>query len=218
MPRFDDDVIDIRDLLRRLAEQFENAVMDAEADQLCGSGANNRNGYRERSLATCVGTLTLRIPKLRSGSFFPEDVLERYQRVDRALVAAVAEMYATGTSTRKVQRVAEKMGVSRLSKDQVSAIASSLDADIEDLCARPLGGSPVPYVWLDAIYVKCRREGRVTSIAVVTSPASSLRTGLRRYGISTVFQVLGRRADSLWIGCYTNFLDTTLHFIEVYSA
>lgn len=86
-------------------------------------------------------------------------MLERYQRVDRALVAAVAEMYATGTSTRKVRRVAEKMGVSRLSKDQVSAIASSLDADIEDLCGRPLDGSPVPYVWLDATYVKCRRGG-----------------------------------------------------------
>ena len=134
MPRFDDGAIDMQELLRRLAEQVVNAVMDAEADQLCGGGANSRNGYRERSLATCVGTLTLRIPKLRSGSFFPEDVLERHRRVDRALVAAVAEMYATGTSTRKVQRVAEKMGVSRLSKDQVSAIASSLDADIEDLC------------------------------------------------------------------------------------
>ena len=127
MPRFDDGAIDMQELLRRLAEQVVNAVMDAEADQLCGGGGNSRNGYRERSLATCVGTLTLRIPKLRSGSFFPEDVLERYQRVDRALVAAVAEMYATGTSTRKVQRVAEKIGVSRLSKDQVSAIASSLD-------------------------------------------------------------------------------------------
>ena len=76
-----------------------------------------------------------RTPKLRAGSFFPDDVIERYQRVDRALVAAVAEMYATGTSTRKVQRVAEKMGVSRLSKDQVSAIASSLGAGIEELCA-----------------------------------------------------------------------------------
>ncbi len=160
MPRFDDGAIDMQDLLRRLAEQVVNAVMDAEADQLCGGGANSRNGYRERSLATCVGTLTLRIPKLRTGSFFPDDVIERYQRADRALVAAVAEMYATGTSTRKVQRVAEKMGVSRLSKDQVSAIASSLDADIEELCARPLDGSPVPYVWLDATYVKCRREGR----------------------------------------------------------
>ena len=130
MPRFGDGAFDMRELLRRLAEQVVNAVMDAEADRLCGGGANSRNGYRERSL-------------------FPEAVLERYQRVDRALVAAVAEMYATGTSTRKVQRVAEKMGVSRLSKDQVSAIASSLDADIEELCGRPLDGSPVPYVWLD---------------------------------------------------------------------
>ena len=110
MPRFDDDVIDMWDLLRRLAEQFENAVMDAGADQLCGSGANSRNGYRERSLATCVGTLTLRISKLCSGSFFPEEVIERYQGIDLALVAAVVEMYAIGTSTRKVQRVAGKMG------------------------------------------------------------------------------------------------------------
>ena len=71
---------------------------------------------------TCVGTLTLRIPKLRAGSFFPDDVIERYQRVDRAIVAAVSEMYATGTSTRKVQKVAAAMGIERLSKDQVSAI------------------------------------------------------------------------------------------------
>ena len=124
MPRFSDGAIDMRELLPRLAKQVVNAAMDAEADQLCGGGANSRNGYRERSLATCAGTLTLRIPKLRSGSFFPDDVIERHRRVDRALVAAVAEMYATGTSTRKVQRVAEKIGVSRLSKDQVSAIAT----------------------------------------------------------------------------------------------
>ena len=115
MPRFDDGAIDMRELIRRLAEQGVDAVVEDEAGQICGGGANSRNGYRERSLATCVGTLTLRIPKLRTGSFFPDDVIERYQRVDRALVAAVAEMYATGTSTRKVQRIAEKMGVSRLS-------------------------------------------------------------------------------------------------------
>ena len=186
MPRFDDGAIDMQELLRRLAEQVVNAVMDAEADQLCGGGANSRNGYRERALATCVGTLTLRIPKLCSGSFFPEDVIERYQRVDRALVAAVAEMYATGTSTRKVQRVAEKMGVSRLSKDQVSAIASSLDADIEELCGRPLDGSPVPYVWLDATYVKCRRGGRVASTAVVTAIGCDAGGWRRVLGVDVV--------------------------------
>ena len=133
--------------------------MDAEANQLCGGGANSRNGYREHSVATCVGTLTLRIPKLRTGSFFPDDTIERYQRVDRALVAAVAEMYATGTSTRKVQRIAEKMGAARISKDQVSAITSSLDADINELCGRPLDGAPVPYVWLDTTYARCRLRG-----------------------------------------------------------
>lgn len=186
MPRFDDGAIDMQELLRRLAEQVVNAVMDAEADQLCGGGANSRNGYRERGLATCVGTLTLRIPKLRTGSFFPDDVIERYQRVDRALVAAVAEMYATGTSTRKVQRVAEKMGVFRLSKDQVSAIASSLDADIDELCSRPLDGGPVPYVWLDATYVKCRRGGRVASTAVVTAIGCDAGGWRRVLGVGVV--------------------------------
>ena len=76
MPRFDDGAIDMQELLRRLAEQVVNAVMDAEADQLCGDGANSRNGYLERGLATCVGTLTLRIPKLRSGSFFLDANIE----------------------------------------------------------------------------------------------------------------------------------------------
>lgn len=132
MPRFEDGAIDIQELLRRLAEQVVNAVLDAEADRLCGGGANSRDGYCERSLATCVSTLPERIPKLRSGSFFPVDVLERYWCNDSALVAVVAEMYAAGASTRKAQRVAEKMGVSRLSMDQVSAIASSLNADIEE--------------------------------------------------------------------------------------
>ena len=98
MPRFDDDAIDMQELLRRLAEQGVNAAMDAETDQLCGGWANSRNGYREHDLATCVGMLTPRIPKLRSGSFFPDDVIERHRRVNRALVAAVAEMYATDTS------------------------------------------------------------------------------------------------------------------------
>lgn len=108
------------------------------------------------------------VPKLRIGSFFPDDVIERHRRVDRA---AVAEIYVTGTSTRRVQRVVEKMGVSRLSKDQVSAITSSLDVDVDvqELCARPLDGTPAPYVWLDATYVKCRRGGCVTSAAVVTA-------------------------------------------------
>lgn len=102
MPRFEDGSVNPRELMRRIAEDAVSAIMDAEADQLCSEGANSRNGYRERNLVTCVGDITMRIPKLRSGSFFPEDVVEHYQRVDRAVVSAVAEMHATGTSTRKV--------------------------------------------------------------------------------------------------------------------
>lgn len=169
MPRFEDGSINLQELLRQLAESVVNEIMSAEADQLCGATGNSRNGYRERALVTCVGTLTLRIPKLRSGSFFPDDVLERYQRVDRAVVAAVAEMYATGTSTRKVQKVAAAMGIERLSRDQVSAICASLDADVEELAARPLGALDLPYLWIDATYVKCRREGHVASTAVATA-------------------------------------------------
>lgn len=102
MPRFEDGSVNPRELMRRIAEDAVSAIVDAEADQLRAGGANSRNGYRERDLVTCVGDITMRIPKLRSGSFFPEDVVERYQRVDRAVVSAVTEMYATGTSTRKV--------------------------------------------------------------------------------------------------------------------
>ena len=85
MPRFEDGSVNLRELMRRIAEDAVNAIMDAEADQLCAGGANSRNGYRERNLVTCVGDITMRIPKLRSGSFFPEDVVERYQRVDRCM-------------------------------------------------------------------------------------------------------------------------------------
>ena len=132
MPRLEDGSANLREPMRRIAEDVVNAVTGAGADQLCAGGANSRNGYRERNLVTRVGDITMRIPKLRSGSFFPEDVVERYQRVDRAVASAVAEMYATGTSTRKVQRIAEKLRVSRLSKDQVGAIAKDLDAEVAE--------------------------------------------------------------------------------------
>lgn len=121
LPRFQDGAVNLQGLLRQLAEPIVNEIMDAEADQMCGEG-NSRNGYRKRKLLTCVGTLTSGVPKLRQGSFFPEDVLTRSQRVDGALVAAVAETCTTGTSTRKVQKIAQKLGIDRLSRGQVSAM------------------------------------------------------------------------------------------------
>lgn len=169
MPRFADGFINLQEVLRRLAESVVNEMMSVEADQLCEATHSSRNGYRERSLVTCVGTLTLRIPKLRTVSFFPDDVIERYQRADRAIVAAVSETCATGTSTRKVQRVAQAIGIERLSKDQVSAICEHLDSEVEKLAASPLDERRTPYLWIDATYVKCRRDRRVASTAVVAA-------------------------------------------------
>ncbi|MCH4081486.1 MAG: IS256 family transposase [Atopobiaceae bacterium] len=169
MPKFANGSTSLQELFRQLAESVINAVMDAEAEEMCSASGNSRNGYRPRTLNTCVGMLNLRIPRFRKGSFFPDDILELCQRTDRALIAAVAEMYETGTSTRKVQRIAGRMGIDRLSKDQVSSMARSLDADVEELLARPLGGLDMPYIWLDATYVKCRREGHVSSTAIVTA-------------------------------------------------
>lgn len=116
---------------------------------VCGvEPGNQRNGYRERKLTTSVGTINLRIPKLRAGSYFPEDLIERYSRADRAVVAAVSEMVTNGVSTRKVKRVAQSMGIDRMSASQVSRMCSSLDESVADLQERDLSDVSYPYVCL----------------------------------------------------------------------
>lgn len=165
------------DMMNTTMAAVLNEIMSIQADEACGaeygsrsaSRVNSRNGYRGRRLETTVGTLDLRVPKLRSGSYFPTDLFERHSRVDRALAAAVAEMYVTGTSTRKVERVAERFGVSSLSKDQVSRLCSVIDAEVEAFLSRDWSGMRFAYLFLDATYVKCRVDGRVRSEAFVTA-------------------------------------------------
>ena len=204
MPRFEDGSVNLRELMRRIAEDVVNAIMDAEADQPCAGGANSRNGYRERNLVTCVGDITMRIPKLRSGSFFPED----------AVVSTVAEMYATGTSTRKVQRIAEKLGISRLSKDQVSAIAKDLDADVAELMGRDLSDARTPYLWLDATYVKCRRDGRVASTAVVTAIGCDEGGWRRVLGLSAV----DTESYDSWLGFLRRIRGRGVHGVQLVTS
>lgn len=166
IPRFDDGMVNINELVRTLAEALVNEIMDAQAEDACAEG-NQRNGHRERRL------LTLRIPKLRRGTYFPEDLIERYSRVDRAAVAAVAEMVSSGVSTRKVEKVARALGVDRMSASQVSRICGSLDAAAADLRERTFDGASFPYLWIDATYIKCRDGGHVSSCAVVTAIGAS---------------------------------------------
>ena len=168
IPRFDDGMVNIQELIRIMAESLVNEIMDAQAEDACADG-NRRNGYRERALVTSVGTINLRIPKLRRGSYFPEDLLTRYSRVDRAVVAAVSEMVTCGVSTRKVERVAASLGIDRMSASQVSRICESLDDVVADLQERDLSGTSFPYIWVDATYVKCRDGGHVSSCALVTA-------------------------------------------------
>ena len=152
-------------------------IMSTRADEACGAeyGArsdrrvNSRNGYRSRRLDTTIGTLDLRIPKLRSGSYFPTGLLERYSRTERALAAAVAEMYVTGTSTRKVEKVAAKFGVESLSKDQVSRLCAVIDGEVDAFLARDWSAMRFAYLFLDATYVRCRVSGRVRSEAFITA-------------------------------------------------
>ena len=185
-PRGNDGCIDILGLTRQLVEVALNEIMDIQADEACTEGNNSRNGYRDRKLITTVGTLNLRIPKLRMGSYFPEDVLERYSRTDKAVVAAISEMYAYGLSTRKIERVAKTLGVDKMSSQQVSRICAAIDEEVKALRERSFTDLRFPYLWLDATYLKCRQHGHVSSSAVVTAIAVG-EDGIRRFvGIDVV--------------------------------
>lgn len=183
MPRFDDGIVNMSELIRAMAEPLVNEIMDAQADDACEAG-NRRNGYRERKLATSVGTISLRIPKLRSGTYFSEDLISRYSRVDRAVRSAVSEMVANGVSTRKVKRVAQSMGIDRMSASQVSRMCSSLDESVADLQERDLSDVSYPYIWLDATYIKRRDAGRVQSTALVTAIDTETYDGWKSFLLS----------------------------------
>ena len=185
IPRFDDGMVNIQELIRIMAEALVNEIMDAQAEDACADG-NQRNGYRERTLATSVGVINLRIPKLGRGSYFPEDLLVRYSRVDRAVIAAVSEMVTCGVSTRKVERIAAQMGIDRMSSSQVSRICEALDATIADLQERDLSDNAFPYIWVDATYIRCRDEGHVSSCALVTAIGAGADGYRRLLGLDAI--------------------------------
>jgi len=165
------------DLLRELLEVIVTRVMGAEVTALCGAGysersadrVNARNGYRQRAWDTRLGTIDLPIPKLRQGSYFPTWLLEPRRRAERALVAVVAESYVLGVSTRKVEDLVQTLGIATMSKSQVSELAKSLDATVASFRERPLDGGPYPYVWLDALALRCREGGRTVHVSTLVA-------------------------------------------------
>jgi transposase-like protein len=160
------------DLLRQMIASFANAMMSAQADQVCGAGygersderVNRRNGYRAREWDTRAGTVELAVPKLRAGSYFPDWLLTHRRRAEQALVTVVATAYLLGVSTRRVERLAEQLGVKSLSRSQVSEMATHLDAQVTAFRQRPLDQGPYTFVWVDALTVKVREDGRVVNV------------------------------------------------------
>ncbi|CAB4964708.1 MAG: IS256 family transposase [Actinobacteria bacterium] len=163
--------------VRIAAQSMYQALIDAEAEGVIGAGFWERtegrravrNGSRARLLSTTAGDLELRIPKLRSGSFFPS-LLERRRRIDQALFAVIMEAYLHGVSTRKVDDLVKALGADTgISKSEVSRICKDLDEEVGAFRDRSLAGTTYPYVFLDATYCKARVNHRVVSQAIVVA-------------------------------------------------
>src|SRR5919108_5081480 len=159
----------LRDGMRVLGE----ALMELELAQHVGAARHartaartgHRNGYRARDWDTRVGTIELKVPRVRDGSFFPS-ILEPRKRAERALAAVVQEAYVQGVSTRRVDDLVRALGIEGLSKSEGSRLCQGLDAEVERFRTRRLEGA-YPYVWLDATFVKVRQDGRVAAMAGV---------------------------------------------------
>jgi putative transposase len=161
------------DFLREAMLMLVRLLMEAEVGEQIGAEryerseerTAQRNGYREREWETRVGELPLRIPKLRRGTYFPS-FLEPRRRAERALLAVIQAAYVEGVSTRKVDDLVQALGLSGVDKSKVSRICRELDEAVAAFRQRPLEAA-YPYLWLDALYMKVRQNGRIVNMAAV---------------------------------------------------
>jgi putative transposase len=183
------------DLLREMVRSFAQALMSAEADAVCGAGynerseerVNTRNGYRAREWDTRAGSVDLQVPKLRQGSYFPGWLLERRRRAEAALVSVVATSYLLGVSTRRVEKLIQQLGITSLSKSQVSEMARDLDGQVEAFRTRPLDAGPYTFVAADALVLKVREAGRTVNVHAM------IATGVNAEGYR---EILGLQVSS----------------------
>jgi putative transposase len=192
------------DLLRAMVKTFADALMSAEADAVCGAAygqrsherVNSRNGYRPREWDTRAGTVELAVPKLRSGSYFPDWLLTYRRRAEQALVSVVATSYLLGVSTRRVEKLVEQLGVASLSKSQVSEMAQHLDAQVEAFRNRPLDAGPYTFVWCDALTIKVRDGGRTVNVHALIAVGVNGDGGREVLGL----EVASQEDGAGWLG------------------
>jgi putative transposase len=195
------------DMLRELLGSFINTLLSAEADAVCGAEygvasperTNRRNGYRHRDFDTRAGTIDVAIPKLREGTYFPEWLLERRKRAERALTSVVATCYLLGVSTRRMDKLVQSLGITGLSKSQVSVMAAELDEHVEQFRTRPLADAgPFTFVAADALVLKVREGGRVVPVHALVA------TGVNADGHREILglQVTTAEDGAGWLGFF----------------
>ena len=211
------------DLLRQLLTTFVNTLMSAEADAVCGAAygtssperVNQRNGYRAREFDTRTGTLDLAIPKLRTGTYFPEWLLERRKRAERALTSVVATCYLLGVSTRRMDKLVQSLGITTLSKSQVSEMAKDLDEHVEQFRTRRLDETgPFTFLAADALVLKVREGGRVVGVHALVA------TGVNADGHREILgiQVTSAEDGAGWLGFFRDLTARGLSGVKLVTS
>ena len=210
------------DLLRSMVQMFAEALMGAQADAICGAEfgerspdrVNSRNGYRSRPWDTRTGTIDLQVPKLRSGTYFPEWLLTRRSRAETALITVVAASYVLGVSTRRVEKLVAALGITALSKSQVSQMAKSLDVMVEQFRTRPLDAGPYTFVAADALVLKVREGGRTVGVHALVA------TGVNAEGYREILglQVTSAEDGAGWLAFFRDLTARGLTGVKLVTS